>query len=503
MTIIYTKQKFPPEPFDEDYEFMHYYRDLYEGNHKDIFPRATQIATQGTTSQYKLKRANYRYSKSLKARIESQTPTGHYVVVNLSSAIAELPADLINRALGNISADEEDDKQYIDFIALVAQRSKVKSKLWAAIVQHQVDGAVAYRIRRSITRGTWFEWTPADLFFEHEDEMGADVAWIEERGDDNFLRVERQRLTDNGLEISQQVYSMKDLTVDEELEFNDYNTEHNLELEKLITLSGVSELLCGFVSNDETLLRPRGRSALRNVDIIQEEINWTITRDSIVFEKHGKPKLAIPRKLWDSVAKSNDKNYGAPFVRGADLEVVSYDENNGAVPMYITWNAQTEQSFNHVKRLISYMLAISKTSPTAVGLGTTGGSLSAKAILYEWIQSVIKSESIKDKFDQAIKDAIKKCTILENHEGNTTYPEIDPVIEWGDMLPKADAEKADEESKKYTDKVQSLETTIRNLHPDWSEESIQEEIEKIQNEQAVDTLNPAFVQPPKTNIGGE
>lgn len=496
MTIIYLKQKFPPSPFDVEFEQIYYFRDLYDGNHENIFPRAAELAKETQVTRY-LKRPRKAY---LRKKIEEKAAMHHYVVVNFSSVVAELPADLINRSLGNISADTEKDNNLLDFVQAVTKTSKINQNIWSSVVQHQVDGGVAYRIRRD-AKGTWFEWKPSDLYLEHEDGLGADISWTETRGDDKYLRVERQRLDSNQLIISQLVFRMDGETVSEEMDINDYATQYGILIPEPQSLSGVNELMCGFIPNDETLLIPRGRSALRNIDAIQEEINWTITRDSIVFEKHGKPKLAIPRALWDSVASKNKTYYGERFVRNADLEVVSYDEKNGAVPLYITWDAKIDQSFKHVQRLIDYMLAISKTSAQAVGVNTDGGGRSAIAILYEWIQSVIKAEAIKDKFDTAIKDAVRKCIILENTLGNTNYPVADPVIEWADMLPKADSEKDEEEIKKFEGGVQSLETTIRNLHPDWSEDAIMAEVEKIKEEQATDSFSPAYVQPPKTNIG--
>lgn len=507
MTIVYEKQKFPPKPFDSDHAHMEYYRHLYDGEHAEIFSRSGQVTAQGNSSEYKRKlkamNGNYRISKRF-SKLASQSPTNHYVIVNLSSAIAELPADLINRSLGSITADDEKNAEYLEFIMMVSRVSNTKSALWSAIVQHQVDGGVAYRVRRSDTKGVWFEWTLADLFFPHDDGMGADIAWIEERGEDKeYLRVERQQLKDGNLVVENLVYTMKNDTVDVEMDIAEYNKLYELDILGRDELVGVNELMCGFVPNDETLLAPRGRSALRNVDMLQEEINWTITRDSVVFEQHGKPKLAIPRGLWESVAKKNNADYGGRFVRNADLEVVSFDEKTGAVPQYITWDAQTAQSFEHVNRLIDYMMAISKTASTAVGLGGSSGGLSAKAILYEWIQSVIKSEAIREKFDHAIKGAIRKCIILENHVSKTNFEVKDPIVEWKGMLPKADAETDEEESSKYTSGVQSLETTVRKINPDWSEDAILAEVEKIKDDQIVDSMNPTYVQPPRTTIGGE
>jgi len=497
LTIRYVRKSFPPKPFDEEIAQAIYFRKLYDGDHAEIFERAK---TAGKHKRFKWRRVGLKAWEQTTEVVESGVP---YIVANFASLVAELPADLLNRSLGNISADSEKNAE-LEFVTGVVSASKVSEKIWAAVTQHQVDGMIAYRIRRDdTTKRVWFEWVLREKFFPHDDELGADIAWIEEQGEGDrkkqFLRVERQRLTETGLTVQQMVFRMEGDTVGEQIDIRQYESDYGLDIPEDVELSGVNELMCGFVTNDETLLYPRGRSALRNIDIIQEEINWTITRDAIVFEKHGKPKLAIPRKLWDTVAGENQRHYGQRFVRNADLEVVSYDENNGAVPQYITWDAKLERSFEHVTRLIKYMLAITKTSPQAAGLEDGKGD-SGVALLYLWIQSVIKAEAIKEKFDKAIKDAIRKCIILENALGGTQYEVKAPVIEWGDMLPKAESEKETGEIAKYEGGVQSLETTIRRMHPDWSEEAIQAEIEKIQNERAMDTMNPTFTQPPRVNL---
>jgi hypothetical protein len=499
MSITYLKQKFPPPPFDVEVEQMQYYRDLYDGNHENIFPRAKELAKEGQITKTELRKSRRRYYRYNAEKLAQKHTVYHYVIVNFSSVIAELPADLINRALGNVSADTETDKELLTFVEGVGKRSKISNKIWSSVVQQQVDGGVAYRILRDDT-GTWFEWKPADLYFEHDDDQGADVVWKEKRDQKEYLRVERQRLENGQLLVTQMVFLLSGDAVQEELDIKEYGSKFDIDIPENPEIA-VDELMCGYLPNDETLLNKRGRSGLRNIDVVQEEINWTITRDSLVFEKHGKPKLAIPRALWDTVANKNKSYYGDRFVRNADLEVVSYDEKNGAVPMYITWNAQTKESFEHVKRLIDYMMAISKTSSQAVGINTENGGRSAIAILYEWIQSVIKAEAIKDKFDGAIKDAVRKCIKLENALGGKNYPVADPVVEWGDMLPKAESERDEEESAKYEKGVQSLETTVRNIHPTWSEKGIMEEVEKIQEEGAADSLSPTFTQPPKTSVG--
>ena len=497
MTIVYKNKSFPPAPYDQIVIDMLFYRALYEGEHARIFPRAKYA---GKDRRLKRKRVGYKRWEEYFETIETGDP---YIVVNFSSLVAEIPADLINRSLGNISADTETSEEELAFVKEVAEASQINEKIWAAVVSHQVDGSIAYRPRRDESGKVWFEWLLGDQYLPHADGRGADVAWIEEWGDETnkkrFLRVERQRLGNNVLTVEQLVFKFEGDSVGDEVDAAAYAAEYGAEVPGDIELSGVTELLIGVVTNEDTLYTPRGRSALRNVAEIQEEINWTVTRDSIVFEKHGKPKLAIPKGLWDMVANDNRKNYGRPFVRNADLEVVSYNENNGAVPMYIVWDAKTEQSFEHVTRLIKYMLAVSKTSPQAAGLEDAKGD-SGVALLYLWIQSVIKAESIKEKFDAAIKTAIRKCIILENAMAGTNMNPITPVIEWGDMLPKAESERNAEEAEKYSAGTQSLETTVRRMHPDWSEKAILAEIQKIQDETAAVSLPPTQVQPPRVTL---
>jgi hypothetical protein len=498
MTIVYSKKTFPPPPYDQEIGMMMYYRLLYEGDHAAIFPRAKAVVKETRV----VRRRNGIRSWQQVEKVFSADR--QYIVANFSSLVAEVPADLLNRSLGNISADTEEGPE-LEFVSSVVTTSKPNEKVWSAITQHQVDGRVAYRTRRNEVGLVWFEWILGDQYLPHDDGRGADVVWIEEWGDgdhkDRFLRVERQRLDGGGLTIQQLAFKMDGDNVGDQLEISQYASTYDLDIPDDVELSGVNELLCGMVTNDETLTFPRGRSGLRNIDGLQEEINWTITRDSIVFDKHGKPKLAIPKGLWDTVALQNHRDYGGRFVRNADLEVVSYDEKSGAVPMYITWDAKTQQSFEHVTRLIKYMLAISKTSPQAAGLEDGKGD-SGVALLYLWIQSVIKAEAIKDKFDAAIKDAVRKCMILENAIGNQNLKISDPVVEWGELLPKADSEKDTEEIEKYAGGVQSLETTVRRMHPDWSEEAIMAEIQKIHDEQTVDSMNPTYTQPPRVNLGG-
>jgi hypothetical protein len=94
MTIVYLKQKFPPPPFDVEVEQMQYFRDLYEGNHENIFPRAQELAKEGQITKSDLIKSRRRYFKYNADKLSKKLAVYHYVVINFASVIAELPADL-------------------------------------------------------------------------------------------------------------------------------------------------------------------------------------------------------------------------------------------------------------------------------------------------------------------------------------------------------------------------------------------------------------------------
>lgn len=103
MTIIYNKKRFPPPPYDVEVEDMKYYRLLYGGEHDQIFPRARSIQT----TERVIRRSRPGLIRRGVAPDIKITSEHQYVVVNFASLVAEVPADLINRALGNVSADVE------------------------------------------------------------------------------------------------------------------------------------------------------------------------------------------------------------------------------------------------------------------------------------------------------------------------------------------------------------------------------------------------------------
>ena len=95
--------------------------------------------------------------------------------------------------------------------------------------------------------------------------------------------------------------------------------------------------------------------------------------------------------------------------------------------------------------------------------------------------SIIKSERIRNEYVEFLKDIIESALWFANKKDSSVIIER-PNIMLKDMLPQPKQELSTDNIAKYNAKVQSLEETVRANNPDKSEEWVQEEIQRIEDE---------------------
>ena len=78
---------------------MFFYREMYKGNHGDIFPRAKDLIRRGEVID------KIRFGSEQQAR-KLQTP---YLIANISKMIVDIPTLFINRSLGKVITSLEAD----------------------------------------------------------------------------------------------------------------------------------------------------------------------------------------------------------------------------------------------------------------------------------------------------------------------------------------------------------------------------------------------------------
>lgn len=472
-----------------------FYRDLYEGNHSDLFSRAKELIEKGEIVD------NISDGQTTRTK-NVQTP---YIVANISKLIPEIPAMLVSRSIGDVSSsvnaddemteatakqiDDPNEEEIEDpqkrIIEQIEKNSNLRFEHWSNIVQQQVDGGLV-GVPWDDERGLRIDFKGRDVYFPHEDGLGADLAYHREFGKEEYLHVYRERVEEDGLRTSHYLYH---LNSDQTEEIEEDEAKELLGLDELeVFYEGRTRPFIVYWPNEKTFTNPLGKSCLKNQEGKQDEINWTLTRNGITFERNGKPKIAVTP---DAFAAAQDKAYERYGEEGVidhrDFEVITYDQNGRAIEL-IQIDVSKIGDIQWVKDLMKLMLMETKTSEKAVDFYLDGGSSGAQsgiAKFYDLFISIIKSEQIRDEYIYFLKQLFENCLWLANKDDPAIIIE-EPDIALKSMIPISRKELLEENNSAYAAGTQSLETTLKRNNPNASEEWIEEELERIEEEKQGD-----------------
>ena len=506
-------EKYNEEVVKAVHDDVYYHRDLYEGNHAKLFERAQKLIETGELTD---------------KTYEKQGPGGDnvkipYVVANISKLIAEVPAMLVSRSIGQVKSSidstelqnesiNETTNDLIDgaqgavneevvnaqgeIIKQIAKDSKLWHEHWKNIVQQQVDGGLV-GVPWLDDRGLRIEFKSRDVYFEHEDGRGADLVYVRTIDEEEYFHRYREREEEEGLLTSHALYRINDGGDIEEEEI-----EHVLAMD-LLGLNEMEKRYPGrnrrFISywaNKPTFMNPLGVSALRGQGGKQDEINWSLTRSSIIFERNGQPKMAVSSDVFEAAQQAAQARLGygpdgsemerLVKLDHRDFQVVTYDENGRAMEL-IQIDVSKIGDVTWVKDMMRMVLMETSTSQKAVDFFTNEGSSaqSGEAKYFDLLTSIYKAEQLQTEYVNFLKELFESCLWLANYDDPAVIVE-QPEIELKDMIPVNRFELATENNTNYTAGTQSLETTVRRMNPHASEDWIQEELVRIEEGQATD-----------------
>lgn len=493
------------------------YRKLYDGDHVDLFPRAKQMLDNKEIYDPLKFDADYEKTGPVKAP---------YIIANISKLIPEIPAMFVSRSIGKIKTsitsteeqnettgaaddviegpegDEKNDEitdLQQETIDQITKNSRLTFKHWQNIVQHQIDGGLV-GVPFFDDRGPHIDFKMRDVYYPHEDEMGIDLAFErtfdEEEGE--FLHVYRERVEVEKTETERN-YSLKATHMLFKVDGTDLDQVAEQKAQELLKVDEMEKVYKGrstpfivYWANEPTFMDPEGKSCLKGQFSKQDEINWTITKGSIVFTKNGEPKTVVSMEVYRALQAEAEKRRGegAP-IDHRDMNIVTYDKTGKAMEL-IQLDISKIGNMQWIKDLMKLMFMETKTSEKAVDFymesGGTGGQ-SGKAKFYDLILSIIKAEQLQGEYIDFLKELIKNCLWLMNHEDKKVTIE-EPQVELREMIPISREELLTQNTAALTAGGQSLETTVRRMNPDASEEWIEEELVRIEeSKQGDDTTS--------------
>lgn len=480
-----------------------FYRDMYYGKHSQIFERAKQLVEDGEI-------VDNIYAGKTKGN--TRTP---YLMANVSKLICEIPALLVSNSVGKLSLDTDqsfqaeglgdldlEEEEGVGEIKLskileeIERASKFKTQHYTNVLQHQMDGGIV-GIPEKDDNGVRIVFKKRDVYFPHEDDLGCDLVFKRKLENDKeemeeFLHVIRQRVEDGSLQIEHFLYRLTDTQLEK---VEDDEAKYLLEVDKLTdTFAGRNRQLAVYWANDATFDYPLGQSALTGQEGKQDEINWTLTRNGITFERNGKPRLAVSKQVMNALMqKALDKYGDESLIDHRDLEIMTMDENGKALEV-IQIDVSKIGDIEWVKDLMKMMFIETKTSEKAVDFYLEGGSSasaqSGVAKFYDLFISIVKAEKLRGEYIDFIQELVENCLWLMSLDDEySTIDIVRPNVQIHDMIPQTEKERIETQALGVEHAIRSKEKAVRNVNIHDSEESIQDELAKIQEGQGTPNSN--------------
>lgn len=489
---------------------MYTYRKLYKGDHAEIFERAKELIEKGEVIDY--------LQNGVKRGNNVKTP---YLVYNISKIICDTPAMLISRSIGEVltnhkyqeATDEEStseetemlegtqdgsiNEEVIDLqqetLTQIVTNSKLKRKHKSNIVQQQVDGGIV-GVPVMKNGNVSIQFKERNVYYPHDDGLGADLVYELDNKLDNsendYVHVYTERMEQEDLMVAtNKLYSRNRQGELSEVTDNNIIKEvigidsQNLRKE----FKGRRRLFIDYWANNANFIDPLGVSELEGQLGKQEEVNWTLTRTSQTFERNGKPRISITSDLFDRL-ENLARDRGTDRIDHRDLEITEMDEQGNSLKIHQI-EIDKIGDIQYIKDITTAMLAETNTSKTATEIfdekGGTASAQSGIAKFYDLFISLIKAEGLRNEYIEFLQNLFESALWLANKNNPNIIIEK-PYIETDSMIPTPKEEMDLNSINKFNSGIQSLETTIREVHIDKSDEWIESEIERINGDKSND-----------------
>lgn len=196
-------KKFDKEVIKEKHDDMYFYRDLYDGKHANIFPRAKELISKGEIIDI-LQYGEYNAKNVM-------TP---YLMLNICKIIVDTPSLLISRGIGKVktnfpnkeelandttteeakmiegTVDNSYNSEVIDLqqetIDQIVKNSKIDHKM--NITQLQIDGGIV-AVPSMVNGQIKIEFKERNVYYPHDDKRGYDLVYELEQLEDEKKKV--------------------------------------------------------------------------------------------------------------------------------------------------------------------------------------------------------------------------------------------------------------------------------------------------------------------------
>lgn len=448
MSIFYKGAHFPPI---EDYERLSKYkrmRKLFEGNHWEVYERASGVLKEGSAEQV----------EQLKKL---------YIAVNLADILVTKPADLLVGEPPQYESGMPDDSP-----TQKAINSYVEENDLNVLIHENATGCgyrgdswvkVRYGYRQDysellalgvdlpeiaemepviehINASNVFPETASGNVKQFKAVNIATVEWVETRKEEiAFLNVERHlpgyivyeryRLHPTDV-VNQFGVPIETFTIGDKVATG---------RDEDIVVTGVPYILVRHIPYKSIDDDWQGIGGLEKLESVLAAINDRLVQIDYVLWKMTDPTAYGPDLEGASTG-------GIVRLSGAYIPVTKED----VTPGYMTWDARLEYAFKELDLLLGIVFQMSETPQWLFGTtmaedkGGSGTShTDGQAIKARFMPILSKVKRIRVHYDRAIRDALWLAQLLDIEHGGKSFEPVYPTINWKDGIPRDEKELAE------------------------------------------------------------
>lgn len=229
-----------------------------------------------------------------------------------------------------------------------------------------------------------------------------------------------------------------------------------------------------------------GTSDYKDLETLFFALNNRITKTDNILDKHSDPILAVPPGVLDENGE----------VKKESLGMFEVDNETGAKPEYIVWNANLDVAFKEIDKLVDFLFMFGEIAPAAFGMDKNGQGESGRALKFKLLSTIRKRNRKKRYYDQSIKDMLETAMQLSKFHkvevnGIIAQTVERPTIAWGSGIIPDETEEIDNSVKRVDAGLSSRSQEISKLDEVTPDEA-QKRVKEIDKENAQDAP-PAIV----------
>ncbi|MDP4549838.1 phage portal protein [Alkalihalobacillus macyae] len=246
--------------------------------------------------------------------------------------------------------------------------------------------------------------------------------------------------------------------------------------------TGINKLLVFHVPNFKTDDETFGINDLDAHKGLLAELNNRLGRIAHILDVHSEPIITVPE---GALAQDDEGN------KFYDETMKAIELKEGDKVAYVVWNAQLEYAFKELEFVLEQLLVNMEMPKVALGMNDSGTSGSSSLAIKNRMSTLLSKISRKRMYyDQVLKDLIETALELEHKKigaSKAGYEIFRPLIHWNDGLPSDELQEANIENVRTAGKPTMSQKTAM-MKRGMTEEQAELELQRIKDEEEAEMI---------------